>query len=65
MLLNYTVPASRSPEFTRGKPQLSACAVEATHKLANVRVPVERVIGLLWNKYTILKSTIPVDMLVD
>lgn len=37
--------------------------MEATRKLANVRIHVERVIGLLRNKYMITKSIVPVDML--
>ncbi|CAN7976387.1 unnamed protein product [Ixodes persulcatus] len=52
------------PAFTRGRAQLPPAVVESTRKLANVRIHVERVIGLVRNKYTILKSTIPVDSLV-
>ncbi|KAM7305805.1 uncharacterized protein ISCGN_015701 [Ixodes scapularis] len=49
------------PAFTKGKQQLSVSDAETTRKLANVRIHVERVIGLVRNKYVILKSTLPVD----
>lgn len=38
-------------------------SVEATRKLANIRIRVDRVIGLLRGKYSILKSTLPVEFL--
>ena len=49
------------PAFTRGKAQLSQR--EVSEQLSMVRIHEERVIGLLKNKYTILKGPIPVKVL--
>ena len=48
------------PAFTRGKKQLSQEEVERSKQLSQVRIHVERCIGLLKNKYTILKGTLPI-----
>ncbi len=42
-------------EFTKGHSQLSAMEV-----IANVRIHVERVIGMIRQKYSILQSTLPI-----
>ena len=52
------------PAFTKGKSQLSPVDVESTRGIANVRIHVERVIGLLRNKYTILQGTLSTDYLI-
>lgn len=51
------------PAFTKGKSQLDPVDVEKTRGIASVRIHVERVIGLLRRKYTILEGTLPTDFL--
>ena len=51
------------PACTKGENQLDPFDVEKTRGIANVRIHVERVIGLLRQKYTILQSTLPLDYL--
>ena len=49
------------PAFTKGKDQLSALEIEETRSIANVRIHVERVIGAVRQKYTVLQNTLPID----
>ena len=51
--------------FTKGKSQLDPVDVEKTRGIANVRIHVERLIGLLRRKYAILEGTLPTDFLVS
>ncbi|XP_041373742.1 uncharacterized protein LOC121386792 [Gigantopelta aegis] len=55
----------RYPAFMRGKSQLTASEVESTRKIANVRIHVERVIGCVRQKFTILGGTCPIDHLIS
>ena len=50
----------RIPAFTKGRSQFSPLDIESTRKLASVQIQVERVIGVVRQKYTILSGTIPV-----
>lgn len=49
-----------TPSFTKGKKQLSAKEVELSRSVSSVRIHIERVIGLMKNRYSILKGTLPV-----
>ena len=53
------------PAFTKGKDQLDPVDVEKTRGIANVCTHVERVIGLLCQKYTILSGILPIDYLMS
>ncbi len=53
------------PAFTKGKSQLCGIEVEQTRRIANVRIHVERVIGNIRQKYTILSSTQPIDYVLS
>ena len=48
------------PAFTWRKKQLSQDEIERFRQLSQVRIHVERCIGLLKNKYAILKETVPI-----
>ena len=51
------------PDFTKGKKQLHPLEVENTRKIANVRIHVERVIGLVVRKFRIFDGEIPLEFL--
>lgn len=52
------------PPFTRGKKQLSKFEVDSSRQLSRVRIHVERVIGVIRQKYTILESRLPINMIM-
>ena len=52
------------PAFKGRRAQLSGLDVVDSRKIASCRIHVERVIGLVRNKYPVLKSTLPIEYLV-
>ena len=52
------------PPFTKGKKQLSRLESDTACQLSCVRIHVERVIGSLRQKYTILHSTLAINMIM-
>ena len=54
----------KMPPFTKGKKQLSRVEVDGARRLSRVRIHVERVIGMIRQKYTMLQSTFPINMLM-
>ena len=55
----------KTPTFTRGKPQLTKSEVDFSQQLSLVRIRVERVIGIIHQKYTLLESTIPITFVMN
>ena len=53
------------PPFTKGKKQLSQMEIDVARKLSHVRIHVERVIGVVRQKYTILQSTLLINMIMS
>ena len=43
---------------------MSKLEVDTARQLSRVRIHVERVIGLLWQKYTILESSLPINFIM-
>ena len=48
------------PPFTKGKKQLEKVDVDWSRELSSVRIHVERIIGTLKQKYTILQGVLPI-----
>ena len=62
-LLAYIVQKLLYHLLQEGK-QLSRLKIDKARKLSCVRIHVEQVIGLLRQKYTILESTLPINMIM-
>lgn len=52
------------PPFTGGKKQLSRLEIDKARQLSRVRIHVERVIGVLRQKYSFLESTLLINMIM-
>ena len=52
----------KTPPFTRGKNQLEKLDVDWSRELSLVRIHIERVIGVLKQKYTILQGVLPITL---
>lgn len=65
--IEHSVTAMRAelhmPAFTKGRDQLTALEVEKSRAISNVRIHVERVIGSVRQKYSILGGPLPVDFI--
>ena len=51
------------PAFTKNKTQLTAAEVHGTRKTANIHNHVERVIGNVRQKFSLLQGTVAIDYL--
>ena len=52
------------PPFTKGKKQLSKAEVDNFRQLSRVRIHVERVIGVVRQKFSISESTLPINFVM-
>ncbi len=55
----------KTPPFTKGKKLLEKVQIDWSRELSLVRIHVERIIGMLKQKYTILQNTIPISLIQD
>ena len=54
----------KTPPFTKGKNQLSKTEVDNSRQLSRVRIHVERVIGGVRQKFSLLESTLPNNLIM-
>ena len=54
----------KTPPFTKGQKQLEKQEVDWNHELSIARIHIERVIGLLKQKYTIPQSVLQIKTMM-
>jgi len=55
----------RIPPFTKGKSQLSKIEIENACQLSHVCIHVERLIGVIRQKFSLLHSTLPISIIAS
>ena len=55
----------KMPTFTRDKSQLSKFEVDTSRRISQLCVHVDRIIGVLRQKFIILQSTLPINMITS
>ena len=60
-----TLSEVKTPPFAKGKKQLEKLDVDWSRELSVVRIHVERVIGVLKQKFTILQGILPISLIMD
>ena len=58
------VPKLKHLPSPKAKKQLTPCELDRSQQLSRVRIHVERVIGVLRQKYTILQSILPINFIM-
>jgi len=54
----------KTPPLTRGKSQLTKSEVDFSWQLSHVCIHIQRVIGMILQKYKLLESSIPVNFVL-
>jgi hypothetical protein len=62
-VLDCVLCRGKNPSIYQREEAVVPLELESTREIAHSRIHVERVIGLVRNKYTILQSAIPIDYL--
>ena len=49
--------------YTKGKKQFSKLEIDVGRRISHIRIHVERVIGMVRQRYTILQCTLPINLI--